>query len=78
MSELTPSQSNQLNIDLAFHQGRVKALVNAQQRDYMYAFGVIDAPNNHVQERCLADYWNSEKAIQDSLSRIHQIKVQLK
>lgn len=75
---LTMGEINQLNIDLAFHQARVKSNVDKQRQHQLFAFGMYDAPSAATEKLSFETYWKCEEEIQSSLSKIQKIKEKLR
>lgn len=74
----TIAEISQLNIDKAFLQARVQTLIHEQSRDYVFAFDIYDAPSDKARQISYDRYWSNEEKIQECLSKIHKINVELK
>ena len=75
---LTPGEINQLNIDLATHQGKINAAVDSQSKHVFFAFGIYDAPSEQTELNSFEIYWELEIEIQKSLNKIQKIKEKLR
>ncbi|MCS5736791.1 hypothetical protein [Herbiconiux daphne] len=74
----TTAEVSQLNIDLAYHQARVKRCIDNQRQHWMFAFGLFDAPSELTEKNSFETYWELESEIQTSLSKIQKIKEKLR
>lgn len=75
---LTTGEIGQLNCDLAELQAKVKSCIGRQRTHWMFAFGLFDAPSEKTEKVSFDTYWDLEKEIQDSLSKIQKIKEKLR
>lgn len=75
---LTMGEINQLSIDLAFLQAQIKTCVDKQKVQFLFAFGVYDAPSDKVEKESAENYWALEKDIQNALKKVQKIKEKLR